>query len=210
MRRRGDSPSPSLASRRARPGAKTRSLARRPARRNRGPRGSPARTGARAAGPEQASAGFARKHGVAVPELGRRDTPKGPVVVARVKAKGAVLGEMLAAQVDAALKALPIAKLMRWGAGDAQFVRPVHGLVMLHGEEVVPGEVLGLRSGRITTGHRFLGEGSITLARADEYEARLQTAGRVVASFAARRGEIDRQLKVAALGEKGSLGGYAD
>ncbi|MBW8906259.1 MAG: glycine--tRNA ligase subunit beta, partial [Betaproteobacteria bacterium] len=166
--------------------------------------------GPSASAPEQAIAGFARKHGVAVPELGRRDTPKGPVVVARVKAKGAVLGEMLAAQVDAALKGLPIAKLMRWGAGDAQFVRPVHGLVMLHGEEVVPGEVLGLRSGRITTGHRFLGERSITLARADEYEARLQTAGRVVASFAARRGEIDRQLKTAALGEKGSLGGYAD
>jgi glycyl-tRNA synthetase beta chain len=167
-------------------------------------------TGPSASAPEQALAGFARKHGVPVAELGRRDTPKGPVVVARVKAKGAVLGEMLAAQVDAALKALPIPKLMRWGAGEAQFVRPVHGLVMLHGEEVVPGEVLALRSGRGTSGHRFLGERSITLTRADEYQARLQAAGQVMVGFAARRAEIDRQLKAAALREKASLGGYAD
>jgi glycyl-tRNA synthetase beta chain len=167
-------------------------------------------TGPSASAPEQAIAGFARKHGMAVAELGRRDTPKGQVVVARVKAKGALLNEMLAAQVEAALKALPIPKVMRWGAADAQFVRPVHGLVMLHGEDVVPGEVLGLRSGRITAGHRFLGERSIVLARADEYEARLQSAGKVVASFAARRGEIDRQLKAAALRERASLGGYAD
>jgi glycyl-tRNA synthetase beta chain len=166
--------------------------------------------GPSASAPEQAIAGFARKHGVAVAELGRRDTPKGPVVLARVKAKGAVLGEALAAQVEGALKALPIPKLMRWGAGDAQFVRPVHGLVMLHGEEIVPGEVLGLRAGRITAGHRFLGERSISLARAEEYEARLRDAGKVLASFAARRAEIDRQLKAAAVREKASLGGYAD
>src|SRR3954471_16694758 len=166
--------------------------------------------GPSASAPEQAIAGFARKHGVAVAELGRRDTPKGAVVVARVKAKGTVLGEMLAVQVDAALKALPIPKLMRWGAGDAQFVRPVHGLVMLHGDDVLPGEVLGLRSSRVTTGHRFLGERSIPLARADEYEARLQSAGKVVPTFAARRAEIDRQLKAAAAHERAGLGGYAD
>jgi glycyl-tRNA synthetase beta chain len=167
-------------------------------------------TGPSAKAPAAAIEGFARKHGVAPTQLEKRATRKGEVVVARMNVKGAVLDEMLAPALEEALKALPIPKVMRWGAADAQFVRPVHGLVMLHGEDVVPGEVLGLRSGRITAGHRFLGERSIVLARADEYEARLQSAGKVVASFAARRGEIDRQLKAAALRERASLGGYAD
>ena len=166
--------------------------------------------GPSASAPAQAIAGFARKHGVAVADLAQRETPKGPVVVARVRAKGAVLDQLLAGDVDEALKALPIPKLMRWGAGDAQFVRPVHGLVMLHGERVVPGRVLGLDAGRTTAGHRFLGERSLSLQRAEDYEARLQTEGKVIACFAARRAEIDRQLKSAALAEKASLGGYAD
>src|SRR5258706_376125 len=116
-------------------------------------------TGPSATAPAQAIAGFARKHGLTPEQLERRDTPKGPVMLARVSSKGAVLDEVLAAMVEAALKALPIPKLMRWGAGEAQFVRPVHGLVMLHGERVVPGSVLGIKAGRTTAGHllaRFL------------------------------------------------------
>ncbi|MFN2646775.1 MAG: glycine--tRNA ligase subunit beta, partial [Burkholderiales bacterium] len=167
-------------------------------------------SGPSASAPEQAIAGFARKHGVDVADLARRDTPKGPVLIARVTTKGALLDERLAAMVDDALKALPIPKLMRWGAGDAQFVRPVHGLVMLHGERVVPGQVLALTSGRTTAGHRFLGERVITLPRGEDYEERLATEGKVIASFAKRRGEIDRQLKAAAAHEQASLGGYAD
>src|SRR3954469_20126539 len=108
-------------------------------------------TGPSATAPAQAIAGFARKHGLAPEQLGKRDTPKGPVMLARVSSKGAVLDEVLAGMVEAALKALPIPKLMRWGAGEAQFVRPVHGLVMLHGERVVPGGALGIKSGRTTT-----------------------------------------------------------
>jgi glycyl-tRNA synthetase beta chain len=160
--------------------------------------------------PAEALAGFARKHGVTLGELGRRDTPRGQVVVARVKAKGALLDEQLPSMVAEALKALPIAKLMRWGSGDAQFVRPVHGLVMLHGDRVVAGSLLGLQAGRTTSGHRFLGQRAIELRAADEYEERLRSDGRVIASFAARRAEIDRQLKDAAAREGASLGGYAD
>jgi glycyl-tRNA synthetase beta chain len=167
-------------------------------------------TGPSANAPAQAIAGFARKHGLSPEALGRRDTPKGPVVLARVKSQGAMLDDALASMVDEALKALPIAKLMRWGAGEAQFVRPVHGLIALHGERVVPGTVLGLRSGRETSGHRFLGARVLELQSAEEYEQRLRDDGKVIASFAARRAEIDRQLKAAALRENGSLGGYAD
>ena len=116
--------------------------------------------------------------------------------------KGARLDDVLASIVSDALKKLPIPKLMRWGDSDHQFVRPVHGLVLLHGERVVAGEVLGLTSGRVTRGHRFLSSGEITLASAESYEEALRTEGRVVASFAERRASIEQQLaaQAAALG----------
>src|SRR5437870_2938211 len=167
-------------------------------------------TGPPANAPAQAIAGFARKHGLSAEQLERRDTPKGTVMLARVRVKGAVLDELLTGVVEAALKALPIPKVMRWGSGDAQFVRPVHGVVMLHGERIVPGSVLGIAAGRGTAGHRFLCDHAIELERADDYESQLKNAGNVIASFAARRAEIDRQLKSAAVREPADLGGYAD
>ena len=167
-------------------------------------------TGPSASAPAQAIAGFARKHGVTPEQLEKRDTPKGPVMLARVRTKGAVLDELLAGMVEDALKALPIPKIMRWGSGDAQFVRPVHGLVMLHGERVVPGSVLGVSAGRSTAGHRFMSAGAISVHKADAYAGQLENEGKVVASFAARRAEIERQLKAAAVTESADLGGYAD
>ena len=167
-------------------------------------------TGPSASAPAQAIAGFARKHGLTPEQLEKRDTPKGPVMLARVRTKGAVLDELLAGMVEASLKALPIPKIMRWGSGDAQFVRPVHGLVMLHGERVVPGSVLGVSAGRSTMGHRFLSAGAISVHKADGYAAQLEKEGKVIPAFAARRAEIERQLKEAAVREKADLGGYAD
>src|SRR5258706_5940410 len=167
-------------------------------------------TGPSATAPAQAIAGFARKHGLTPEQLERRDTPKGPVMLARVSSKGAVLDEVLAAMVEAALKALPIPKVMRWGAAEPQFVRPVHGLVMLHGERAVHGSVLGIKAGRTTAGHRFLSAGAISVHKADAYAAQLEKEGKVLASFAARRAEIERQLKAAATKEAADLGGYAD
>jgi glycyl-tRNA synthetase beta chain len=166
-------------------------------------------TGPSSKAPAQAIEGFARKHGVSAASLERRSTPKGEVVLARVSTKGRVLSELLPSIVEEALKALPIAKVMRWGAGDAQFVRPVHGLVMLHGRQVVPGSVLGLSSSNRTQGHRFMGKGEITLASAGEYEDKLEQ-GMVIADFSARRKEIDAQLQAAAKREKGALGAYED
>jgi len=156
--------------------------------------------------PTAALAGFAKKTGVAIAALVRRDTPKGALFVARVRAGGASLDALLAGIVEHALKRLPVPKLMRWGGGEAQFVRPAHGLVMLHGERVVPGSVLGLESGRRTRGHRFMGKGEIELARADEYETRLREDGMVIADFAARRAAIERQLDERAAGLDASLG----
>ncbi len=112
--------------------------------------------------------------------------------------KGVPLADVLAGVVAEALKKLPIPKVMRWGDSDHQFVRPVHGLVMLHGDSVVPGEVLGLTSGNTTRGHRFLGDGQLTLTDADSYETALEGAGKVVASFARRREIIARALQARA------------
>lgn len=108
--------------------------------------------------------------------------------------KGAQLDEVLAGIVFDALKKLPIPKMMRWGDSDHQFVRPVHGLVMLHGERVVPGEVLGLKSGRKTRGHRFMSSGEIDIAGADGYEQTLEIDGSVIADFSKRREMIRGQL----------------
>ena len=160
--------------------------------------------------PAKAVAGFAKKHGVEASALEQRDTPKGKVYLARTNQKGATLDSVLAAVVADALKQLPVAKLMRWGDGDAQFVRPVHGLVMLHGTRVVSGTVLGLESGRVTRGHRFLGASSIALADADAYERRLLEDGRVIADFAARRTEIEGMLQAEARRQGAALGAYAD
>ena len=111
---------------------------------------------------------------------------------------GAVLDAALAGIVAEAVKKLPVPKVMRWGDSDHQFVRPVHGLVMLHGSRVVPGEVLGLIAGNSTLGHRFMGEGVVTIAEADRYAKTLYEKGSVIASFAARRALIVERVKQAA------------
>ena len=100
--------------------------------------------------------------------------------------------------------------MMRWGDGDAEFVRPVHGLVMLHGQSIVPGTVLGIVSGNTTRGHRFMGESTLTITDAEHYENILETSGKVVADFAKRRATIDGLLQAAAKKQQGTLGTYAD
>jgi len=159
--------------------------------------------------PPEAVAGFARKNGVEIAALERRDTPKGAVFVARVTLKGAVLGAVLAEIVNDAARKLPIPKVMRWGEGEAQFVRPVHKLVMMHGKRVVPGTVLGLPAGSTTSGHRFMGAASLRLSDAGEYEAKLRK-DRVIADFAARKSEIERELLAEAKRQKAGLGNYQD
>jgi glycyl-tRNA synthetase beta chain len=89
---------------------------------------------------------------------------------------------------------------MRWGDGNAQFARPVHGLIMMHGPRVVAGNVLGISSNNKTLGHRFLSGGEITLKHAGDYERVLREKGKVMADFAARRAEIAAQLEKAADG----------
>jgi len=144
--------------------------------------------------PTPALLGFAKSCGVAVTKLERAVSEKGEQFVFRAKQKGEALAKQLPAIIEAAIKKLPVAKLMRWGAGEAQFVRPVHGLVMLHGKSVVPGAVLGVSSGRSTLGHRFQSRGPITVTHAEKYETLLNRRGRVIADYAKRKAHIERQL----------------
>ncbi|HRP96670.1 MAG TPA: glycine--tRNA ligase subunit beta [Rhodocyclaceae bacterium] len=123
---------------------------------------------------------------------------------------GARLEAVLAEIVQGAVKALPVPKLMRWGASEVQFVRPVHRLTMLHGAKVVPGEVLGLQAGRVTMGHRFMSRGELELATAEAYEPTLLAEGKVIPNFAERRADIEGQLLAEARRQDASLGDYAD
>jgi glycyl-tRNA synthetase beta chain len=167
-------------------------------------------TGPSIKAPPEAVAGFARKHGVEIDSLTRFETAKGFVYLLERTRPGAQLADALAPMVEAALRALPVAKTMRWGEGEAQFVRPAHALVMLHGAKQLPGSVLGLEAGRRTRGHRFLSKGWIGLREADSYEAQLRDEGSVLADFEARRAEIERQLAEAAAAQRATLGEYRD
>jgi len=167
-------------------------------------------SGPSATAPPEAVAGFARKKGVPVEALLQQDTPKGRVFVARTTIKGASLAAVLPEILGDAVKKLTVRKAMRWGSGDAVFARPVHGIVMMHGKRVIPGTVLETTSGTITSGHRFMGAAAIRLKSADDYEQALLEKGAVIADFAARRSEIDKQLQAEAKRQGASLGEYQE
>lgn len=156
--------------------------------------------------PTKAAEGWARGCGITVDQADRMVTDKGEWLLYRAVEKGNKAKELLADMVSRALAKLPIPKLMRWGDKETHFVRPVHTVTMLMGADVIPGEVLGISSDRIIRGHRFMGEAEFTIAHADEYPAILETRGKVMADYDARKAMIKRDAEKAAL----ALGGVAD
>ena len=155
--------------------------------------------------PTRAALGFARSCGVGVGDLGRIETPKGAWLVHRVEEPPRPASDLVPGVIEAALDELPIARRMRWGDGDAEFVRPVHWLVLLLGPEVVEATILGVGSGRETRGHRFHHPDPIPLADPGEYVEKLRSPGRVLAPFDERRGLIEGLVGEAAA----ALGGRA-
>ncbi|TCS72609.1 glycyl-tRNA synthetase beta chain [Sulfuritortus calidifontis] len=138
-----------------------------------------------------------------VPRLRRAMDGKAETLFFDTVVKGATLTEGLQKALDAALAKLPIPKVMSYQLSDGwtsvNFVRPAHGLVALHGAEVVPVAVLGLTAGRATQGHRFEAAApTLSIRDADSYEAQMEAEGAVIPSFAKRRAEIARQLQAAA------------
>lgn len=148
--------------------------------------------------PTPALIGFAKSCGVEIEKLQKQSGPKGEYFVFRAKQPGEALEKHLSDIVASVIKKLPVAKLMRWGDSEVEFVRPVHGLMMLHGSKIVPGEVLGLHSRNTTSGHRFLSEGDIVIAEADDYERVLEAQGKVVVNHDARCDSIKNKLDAAA------------
>jgi len=155
--------------------------------------------------PRPAVLGFARSCGVEVEALERMETPKGTWLVHRFLQQGQTVAEIFPALLTAALDRLPIPKRMRWGALDEQFVRPVHWLVLMFGDEVIPFSIFELTSGRVTYGHRFHAPEALSLAHADDYPSLLEGQGHVLPSFPERRERIRRQLVACAT----ELGGQA-
>jgi glycyl-tRNA synthetase beta chain len=147
--------------------------------------------------PTQAAIAFAKNCAVPVAELEQLKTDKGAWLVFRGIERGAATATLLGGIVNQAIAELPIAKRMRWGSRTAEFVRPVHTVVLLYGETVVPAEVLGLPTDRVTFGHRFHAPQPIALKSAKGYESRLRRA-KVVADFAARRELIRTGVSAAA------------
>ena len=155
-----------------------------------------------AGNPTRAAQGFARSCGVEVTDLDIMETEKGSWLSHGRLARGAPAEALLPAIIERALAALPIPRRMRWGDGDIEFIRPVHWIVLLLGEDVVRATVLGMETGRETRGHRFHHPETISLAGAGEYLARLQEEGRVVADFEERKKQV-RQAAVAVAQARG-------
>jgi glycyl-tRNA synthetase beta chain len=144
--------------------------------------------------PSPALLGFARSCGVAADALEKSSDAKGEFFVFRATKRGEPLEAHLSRIVEQALSKLPTPKLMRWGSGDAQFVRPVHRLMMLLGSRLVVGEVLGLASTDRTIGHRSMGAREIEIPSADDYLDRMASNGRVMVDFNQRRNRISDGL----------------
>ncbi|QIZ52997.1 glycine--tRNA ligase subunit beta [Dickeya zeae] len=156
--------------------------------------------------PTKAAEGWARGCGITVEQAERLTTDKGEWLLFRAHVKGEAAQALLPGMVSTALAKLPIPKLMRWGDNDTQFVRPVHTVTLLLGDELIPGTVLGIDSGRTLRGHRFMGEPEFTIDNADQYPQILQERGKVIADYDARKAKIKADAEEAAR----KIGGNAD
>lgn len=156
--------------------------------------------------PTKAAEGWARGCGITVEQAERIATDKGEWLVHRAKIEGQPTKNLLNDIVANALAKLPIPKPMRWADKTVQFIRPVHTVTMLLGDELIEGEILGVASARTIRGHRFLGEKEFDIQHADQYPQLLREKGSVVADFNERKAEILAKSQAKAT----ALGGVAD
>lgn len=156
--------------------------------------------------PTKAAEGWARGCGITVEQAERIATDKGEWLIHRAKIEGQPTKNLLNDIVANALTKLPIPKPMRWADKTVQFIRPVHTVTMLLGDELIEGEILGVASARTIRGHRFLGEKEFEIQHADQYPQLLRDKGSVVADFNERKAEILAKSQAKAT----ALGGVAD
>lgn len=140
--------------------------------------------------PTRALAGFTGSLGIDASQLEEMETPKGTWLVYRSVEEGQPASALLNGIVESALGKLPIPKRMRWGAQKVEFVRPVQWVVMLLGQDIVPGEILGIPAGNTTRGHRFHSCGEIKIEDLNTYEHVLKDQGKVIADYTIRKESI--------------------
>ena len=156
--------------------------------------------------PTKAALGWARGNGIEVSDAQRLTTDKGEWLLHIADIKGKTSAELLPGIVEYAVTHLPIPKAMRWGDKSIQFIRPVHTLTLLLGEQLLPATILGINSSRTIRGHRFMGEAEFALEHADQYLRLLEDAGKVVADYQRRKDIITQGVEQAAT----AAGGVAD
>jgi glycyl-tRNA synthetase beta chain len=147
--------------------------------------------------PTKAAQGWARSNGIEVNQAQRLKTDKGEWLLFKAQVKGQAINQILAAVVEKALKALPIPKPMRWGTKPTQFIRPIHTVTMLFGNELIQGEVLDISSARLVNGHRFHSNVPIELDCADNYLSQLEH-NYVIADHGHRKAIILKQIQTLA------------
>ena len=145
--------------------------------------------------PTKALLGFARSNQILIEQLSQINDGKQMVFAYEYKQSGLPLSALLSEILNHAIKKLPIPKVMHWGSSSFTFVRPVHGLMMIHGSTIVSGSVLGLVSQNWTLGHRFLSTDKIVINQAADYARKLFEEGKVIASFAERKAKIEQGLR---------------
>ncbi|MBO2025927.1 glycine--tRNA ligase subunit beta [Klebsiella pneumoniae] len=156
--------------------------------------------------PSKAAEGWARGCGITVDQAERLTTDKGEWLLYRAHVKGESTEALLPNMIASSLAKLPIPKLMRWGASDVHFVRPVHTVTLLLGDKVIPATILGIPSDRVIRGHRFMGEPEFTIDHADQYPQILLERGKVIADYEQRKAKIKADAQEAAR----KIGGQAD
>ena len=154
----------------------------------------------------KAAEGFARSCGTSVEQLSIIKNDKGDWLTFLLKERGKPASVLLPEIAETALNRLPIPKRMRWGSSEAQFVRPVHWLLFLHGEDVVECTILDAQAGRLTYGHRFHHPQAIEIKHPAEYAEKLLRKGGVIANFEQRLEKIRTQVTRTAE----TLGGSAE
>ncbi len=148
--------------------------------------------------PTPAATAFATRCGVAVEALDRVETEKGEWLTYTALEEGLSATELLPDIIERALAALPIPRRMRWGSGEAEFVRPVHWILLLHGRDVMNASIMGLEAGRESRGHRFHSSGQLVIESPAGYLDTLESEGYVIADFMRRRDMVKQGVEAAA------------
>jgi glycyl-tRNA synthetase beta chain len=147
--------------------------------------------------PTKAAQGWARSNGIEVSQAERLKTDKGEWLLFKAQIEGQAISQLLSEIVENALKSLPIPKPMRWGSKSTQFIRPIHTITMLYGNELVQGKVLDVDSARLINGHRFHSDAPFELDHADNYLSQLEQHY-VIADYGRRKDSILEQIQVLA------------